>query len=201
MESRVVAGVWQSTYASFFKEFLGLCSIMSNVLSCISKHSSHFLRQKQIDTGSMSSKLPAILLLLISLRCAISMFVSVYSNSQWIPFDKRYGLGTLSLIDSAAACLCLCNDNPICFVTTYFGNDQTCSLFFGQIDQGQGQLQLMNTNTNTQVYDFGNRSIPGKQSLVDGKAQVSSNAWSSLADIQPQQSDSLRNMEYYGRRW
>jgi hypothetical protein len=107
----------------------------------------------------MSLKTATILLLhLIFLSTTITL--TVYNNARFNPIDKRYMIGTLLSTNSVNACLCECYNNVICFTANYNNVNQTCLLYFAQLNQGQ--LFVVPTIMNAQVYDFGNRSFPGK---------------------------------------
>jgi hypothetical protein len=48
----------------------------------------------------------------------------------------------------------------MCITASYTGYNQSCSLYFAQLEQGQ--LQLMTIDTNSSVITFRNITIPGK---------------------------------------
>lgn len=86
--------------------------------------------------------------------------ISIYENARFDPIDSRY-MRILSTNDSSNTCLCKCYNNTVCFTALYYGFNQTCIIYFAQLNQGQ--LQVIPTIFNATIYYFGNRSYPGKK--------------------------------------
>ncbi len=88
------------------------------------------------------------------------VLLNVYDNARFDPIDKRYMIRTSLSTSSVNDCLCECYNIAICFTANYFAINQTCLLYFAQLNQGQ--LRVVPTIMSAKVYDFGNRSFPGK---------------------------------------
>ena len=98
------------------------------------------------------------LLSLVFLSTSIDL--SVFPNTNFLPFDQHYELDNLSPINSSNMCLCRCYNLSICFTATYIGVNRTCLLYFAQLSQGK--LQSLPNSSNAKVYWFGNRNLSSK---------------------------------------
>jgi hypothetical protein len=101
-----------------------------------------------------------VLFLTYSLTFTSTALVTIYQNAQFDPSNIHFKLEDLSYIESIEACICECSLNPMCITASYTGYNQSCSLYFAQLEQGQ--LQLMTIDTNSSVITFRNITIPGK---------------------------------------
>jgi hypothetical protein len=108
----------------------------------------------------MSSKIATIILLYVVFSSTMITPITVYNNARFNSIDTRYIISALTSFSSINVCLCECYNNIICFIANYFGINQTCLLYSAQLSQGQ--LWVVPTIMNAQVYDFRNRSFPGK---------------------------------------
>lgn len=98
---------------------------------------------------------------LFSIKLSLATIsVPVYFNAQFNPNSATSKLANLFSIDSSTSCACECIANSQCLTATYFGINQTCSLFSIQINTKL--LQIAVTVMDATVFDFGNTTVSGQ---------------------------------------
>jgi hypothetical protein len=104
---------------------------------------------------------------LLLLACHLSSSTTpmiMYNNAQFVPPNVAFNFAVLSPISSRNECTCQCFANSNCFTGTYFGINQSCSLFSVRLNSEW--LQLVGSIMNVTVFSFTNRSLIGKWQLA-----------------------------------
>jgi hypothetical protein len=104
---------------------------------------------------------------LLLLACHLSSSTTpmiMYNNAQFVPNNVTFQFTFLSSITSWNECACQCFANSSCLTGTYFGTNQSCSLF--SVSLKPQWLQLVGPIMNTNVFSFPNRSLIGKWQLA-----------------------------------
>jgi hypothetical protein len=100
---------------------------------------------------------------LLLLACHLSSSTTpmiMYKNAQFVPTNLTFNFAVLSSISSWNECACQCFTNLNCFTATYFGINQSCSLFSVRLNPEW--LQLVVSIMDVTVFSFTDRILIGK---------------------------------------
>jgi hypothetical protein len=122
------------------------------------------IKRNIFHNQTISIMLSRVLLLLLTCHLSSSTTSMIkYNNAQFVPINATFEFAALSSINSWSQCVCQCLINSTCFTGTYFGINQSCSLF--SIPLRLAWLEVVVTIMNATVFSITNRSLIGKSQL------------------------------------